>query len=104
MVSRRFTPGDEVNYLKQVEEGIQGILTQTWDYVLAHIKLPSTKALLLQHGQLLSLSNGQARIGISSEQLRKLAETKLPEIEAAFRAAYGYNIKVSLEVLSKPFN
>lgn len=88
----------QFDYLKQIEQGMQGMRNETWQCVLAHIPVPAAQILLRQHGQLLAISDREARIRISSEPLRKLALDKRPAIETGFRKALGHTIKVSLEV------
>lgn len=73
-------------------------LEQIWQQVLAHLQQLSTQSLLRQHGCLLSFEDQQARIGIRSQPLLKMAQPGLPNIEAAFQAAFHRQVKVSLEV------
>jgi DNA polymerase-3 subunit gamma/tau len=72
-------------------------LEQVWQQVLNHIKLFSTQQLLRQHCSLLSFNGSQATIAISSKKLLKLAQDKLPDIEAAFEAVHKFKVKVSLK-------
>jgi|ERR687886_381939 DNA polymerase-3 subunit gamma/tau len=88
----------KVDPLKQIETAIQDMLTLTWQNVLAHISMRATKALMREHGKLIALSNGEARIRVSSHSLYKIAQAKLPEIEAGFQKAFGVRVKVHLEV------
>lgn len=88
----------KVDPLKQIETAIQDMLTLTWQNVLAHISMPATKALMREHGKLIALSNGEARIRVSSHPLYKIAQAKLPEIEAGFQKTFGVRVKVHLEV------
>ena len=84
--------------LKQMEEAIQSMLWQTWKTVLSHISPRSTKELMLQHGKLIALNDGEAWIKISSTPLLLMAIQKLPEIESAFRKAFGTTVKIRMEV------
>ncbi len=72
-------------------------LEQVWQKVLNQIKLFSTKELLRQHCYLLTFKGQEASIGISSKNLLKLAQTKLPEVEAAFQAVYKFKVRVNLQ-------
>jgi len=84
--------------LKQREKAIQSMLGQTWKDVLPHISPRSTKELMLQHGKLIALNDGEARIKVSSAPLLRMAIAKLPEIESAFRKAFGTTVKIRMEV------
>ncbi|CAA9300041.1 hypothetical protein AVDCRST_MAG92-5021 [uncultured Coleofasciculus sp.] len=84
--------------LKTVENVIQEMLDITWHSVITYIQMPSTKTLMSEHGKLVALDNREARIRVSSIPLYKIAQTKLPEIQAAFQKAFGVQIKVRIEV------
>lgn len=84
--------------LKQMEEAIQILLGLTWKAVLAHISPRSTKELMLQHGKLVALNDDEAWIKVSSAPLLLMAIAKLPEIESAFRKAFGTTVKIRMEV------
>jgi hypothetical protein len=86
------------NPFKQVEEAIQNMLGLTWQCVLGHISARTTKELMRQHGKLVAISDGQAIIKLSSAPVLRIAHEKLPDVEAAFKKAFGCSIKVSLEV------
>lgn len=73
-------------------------LEQIWQQVLAHLQPFSTQSLLRQHGCLLSFEGQQAHIGIRSQPLMKIAQPGLPNIEAAFQAAFHRPVRVILEV------
>jgi hypothetical protein len=83
---------------KQVEEAIQNMLGLTWQCVLGHISARTTKELMRQHGKLVAISDGQAIIKLSSVPVLRIAHEKLPDVEAAFKKAFGCSIKVTLEV------
>ncbi|MBE9130029.1 MULTISPECIES: DNA polymerase III subunit gamma/tau [unclassified Coleofasciculus] len=72
-------------------------LEQIWQQVLNHIKLFSTQELLRQQCCLLAFNGQQATLGISSKNLLKLAQEKLPDIEAAFKAIYQSHVRVTLQ-------
>ncbi|HBB32913.1 MAG TPA: DNA polymerase III subunit gamma/tau [Cyanobacteria bacterium UBA8803] len=73
-------------------------LEQVWQKILNYIKLFGTKQLLQQKCSLLAFTGQQATVGVSSKGLLAIAQTKLPDIEAAFAAAYQSQIKVHLQV------
>ena len=75
-------------------------LEQAWQKVLNQIKLFSTKELLRQHCCLVAFEGQQANIGISSKGLLKLAQTKLPEVEAAFQVVYKSKVRVNLQLVN----
>lgn len=89
---------EQMNQLKQIEKAIQEMLQLAWNTVLAQISMPATKALMSEHGKLVTLSNGEAWIRVTSMPLYKIAQAKLPEIEAGFQKAFGVQVKVRLEV------
>jgi DNA polymerase-3 subunit gamma/tau len=84
--------------LKQMEKAIQDMLYLTWKCVLAHITVRATKELMRQQGKLIALSDGEACIKVPSLPIFRLAEDKLPDVEAAFKKAFGYKIKIRLVV------
>lgn len=83
---------------KQVEEAIQNLLDLTWQCVLGHISARTTKELMRQHGKLVSINDERAVIRLSSVPVLRIANEKLPDMEVAFKKAFGCSIKVSLEV------
>lgn len=84
--------------LKQVEEAIQNLLDLTWQCALGHISARTTKELMRQHGKLVTISDVQAVIRLSSVPVLRIANEKLPDMEVAFKKAFGSSIKVSFEV------
>lgn len=88
----------KIDPLKQMEEAIQSMLGLTWKTVLLHISARSTKELMRQHGKLIALNDGEAKIKVSSTPLLLMAIAKLPEIESAFRKAFGTTVKIRMEV------
>ncbi|MEG4491371.1 hypothetical protein [Microcoleus sp. D3_18_C4] len=84
--------------LKQIEEAMQGILDLTWKTVLLHISARSAKELMRQHGKLIAIHDDEARIKVSSTPLLLMAIQKLPDVESAFRKAFGKTVKIRLEV------
>ncbi len=71
---------------------------QLWSQVIACLHPPTTKALLSQHCHLISFNGYSAIVGISSANLQKLHQRKVPNIEAAFSQVCQQKVKVSLEV------
>ncbi|PSB50315.1 hypothetical protein C7B67_14915 [filamentous cyanobacterium Phorm 6] len=88
----------KIDPLKQMEQAIQRMLDLTWKTVLLHVSARSTKELMRQHGKLIALNDGEARIKVSSTPLLLMAIAKLPEIESAFRKAFGTTVKIRMEV------
>lgn len=69
-----------------------------WQQIIKHIQPLSAQALVSQHCRLLSFDGSLARIAITSQQLLKLAQNKVPSIEAAFQKLVPQKVKVVLEV------
>jgi DNA polymerase-3 subunit gamma/tau len=74
-----------------------------WQQIIDDLH-PLSKALLRDHGRLLELQETRAEIGISSQNLFKIAQERLPHVEEAFRKVLGRSIKVQLVIAppSKP--
>jgi DNA polymerase-3 subunit gamma/tau len=72
-------------------------MQEIWQQVLEHLQPFATQALLRQHCQLISFEGLIAHVGVSSQPLMKLAQERLPNIEAAFEAVYKSKVKVSLK-------
>lgn len=70
---------------------------EIWQQVLDRLQPPATQALLRQHSHLLSFDGSVAVIGISSQPLLKLAQGKLPNIEAAFEAVFQSKVRVIIQ-------
>ncbi len=87
----------KMDTLGHMEQSIQAMLDLTWNGVLTHISIRATKKLMSEHGKLVALSDGKARIRFSSQPIYKIAQAKLPEIETAFHKAFGYKVTISLE-------
>jgi DNA polymerase-3 subunit gamma/tau len=73
-------------------------LNQVWQTVVAQLHPPGTQALLHQQGRLLAFDGQVARVGIRSQPLFKMAQARLPNVEAAFLKAFNHPVKVNLEV------
>lgn len=89
---------EKIDPLKQMEKAIQDMLDLIWKNVILHISVRTTKALMSQHGKLIAFSNGEACVKVRSLPIFKLTRQKLPDVEAAFKKAFGYSIKVNLVV------
>jgi len=72
-----------------------------WPQIVKQIQPLSAQALVSQHCRLLSFDGSLARVGITSQQLLKLAQNKIPSIEAAFQKLVPQKVKVVLEVGSE---
>ncbi|MGL5876532.1 MAG: DNA polymerase III subunit gamma/tau [Xenococcaceae cyanobacterium] len=77
---------------------------EIWDKVIASAHPPITKVLLRQHCHLIDFKSHAATIGISSPQLLKLNQNKIPNIEAAFAKVCDRKVKVTLEVVGGDSN
>lgn len=78
---------------------------EIWQKVLSALQPFAARALLSQHSHLISFEGSIAHVGISSLPLLELAQTKLPNIEAAFEAVYKSKVKVTLKTnATKPLN
>lgn len=73
-------------------------LDEIWQLLLAQVQPMATQALLRQHGRLLTLNTESACVGIRSQKLLKIAQDKVPNIEAAFEKVFHHRVKVRLEV------
>ena len=70
-------------------------LDDIWKTVASKICPLTTQALLRQQCHLISLMDNKAILGMSSPKLAKLNQSKIPNIEAAFKAS-GYEVTVEL--------
>lgn len=77
--------------------GQQAELNQIWQQLLNQLH-PLSKALLAEHGCLLSLSGREAQIGIK-QNLAKIAHNQLPGIEETFAIVLKRKIKVGLQIV-----
>ncbi|MEM6424750.1 MAG: DNA polymerase III subunit gamma/tau, partial [Cyanobacteria bacterium P01_D01_bin.128] len=73
-------------------------LSDIWRQVVGQLQPLGTRALMQQQGRLLSFVDHQARVGISSKPLFRMAKERLPNVEAAFKQVFGRDIKVSFEI------
>lgn len=76
-------------------------LQQVWRQVLESLH-PLSQSLLRDHGRLTALSDQQAEITIKSDNLIKIAQNKLPDIEKGFRKVLGQSVRIALVVAANP--
>ena len=77
---------------------------QIWSKVVSCLQPPTTQALLKQQCYLVSFDDMSAIVGISSAKLEKMAQQKIPNIEAAFAQVCQRKVRVQLEVASAKKN
>ncbi|BAZ70168.1 DNA polymerase III subunit gamma/tau [Fischerella sp. NIES-4106] len=95
------TPSTPPTSPSSTEESLEG----TWQKIVEYLPIPA-KALLNQHGRLLSIGDGVAVVGVPPK-LMKLAQGKLADVEAAFVKVFQQKYKVSLvpnQVKTSPSN
>jgi DNA polymerase-3 subunit gamma/tau len=73
-----------------------------WQRVVQAIQPPSTQALLRQHAWLVTFKGREAKVGIKTQPLFKMAQERLPNIEAAFEAVLGNTVRIKLDVVPFP--
>jgi DNA polymerase III subunit gamma/tau len=76
-----------------------GTLSELWAKILAALAPRGTQMLMSQQGSLLSFDGVMAKVGFRSASLQKMAQQRVPNLEAAFEAVFQRPIRVSLEVL-----
>ncbi len=76
-------------------------LENLWQEIVSQIQPFSTQVMVRQQCHLLSFDRHVAKIGVNSQPLYRMAQSKLPNIEAAFQQLFG-EVRVSLEVISHP--
>lgn len=74
-------------------------LRELWQTLLKYLNPPS-RALLSQHGQLLQFTGREAQIGIRNGSLARIAQTRLPDVEAAFLRVFNRKVGVSLQIMT----
>lgn len=92
----------QYNVSTDVEESqIQSLqkftIEQIWQDVLEQLQPLNIRYFLGHHSQLLSFDSQVAHIGISSQPLLIFAQSKLPNIEAAFETVFNAKIQVILQ-------
>ncbi|MBF2002890.1 MAG: DNA polymerase III subunit gamma/tau [Synechococcales cyanobacterium M58_A2018_015] len=75
-------------------------LQQMWQEMLSVLQPPGTQALFKQQGRLLGFHGQQARVGITSQPLFKMAQTRITNVEAAFSKLCQQPVRVTLEVVA----
>lgn len=75
-------------------------LQQMWQKMLSVLQPPGTQALFKQQGRLLGFHGQQARVGITSQPLFKMAQTRISNVEAAFSKLCQGPVRVTLEVVA----
>ena len=76
-------------------------LDELWRHILGQIEPRSTQALLGQQCRLVSFQGKQACISVKAQPLFKMAQARLPNVEAAFEQVVGSAVKVSLVVAAE---
>ena len=77
-----------------------GSMADLWNQLLAQLQPRGTQMLMHQQGVLLGFDGVGAKVGFRSASLQKMAQDRIPNLEAAFEAVFNRPIKVSLEVVS----
>ena len=77
-----------------------GSLADLWNKILAVLVPRGTQILMAQQGVLLGFDGVGAKVGFRSASLQKLAQSRVPNLEAAFKSVFQRSIKVSLEVVT----
>ncbi|MGC1218591.1 MAG: DNA polymerase III subunit gamma/tau [Phormidesmis sp.] len=75
-------------------------LADLWNQLLAVMVPRGTQMLMAQQGVLLSFDGVGAKVGFRSASLQKLAQSRVPNIEATFESLFQRKIKVALEVIA----
>jgi len=75
-------------------------LADLWNQLLAVMVPRGTQMLMAQQGVLLSFDGVGAKVGFRSASLQKLAQSRVPNIEATFESLFQRKIKVALEVIT----
>jgi hypothetical protein len=79
-------------------------LGKIWEDVVSIIKPLGTRALMHQQGSLLFFDGFNARVGIGSKPLFRMAQGRIENIEEAFQEIFKKKIDVSLEVIPEEEN
>ncbi|MEM8804574.1 MAG: DNA polymerase III subunit gamma/tau [Cyanobacteria bacterium P01_G01_bin.38] len=75
-----------------------GSIKDIWAQIIANLQPFGTQALMRQQCLLIDFDGVEARVGIRSKPLLRMAQDRLPNVEAAFEKVFGHQIKVSLEI------
>ncbi len=76
-----------------------GNLAELWAKILAALAPRGTQMLMNQQGVLLGFDGVGAKVGFRSASLQKMAQERVPNLEAAFASVFQRPIKVFLEVV-----
>ncbi len=77
-----------------------GSLSELWTKILAALAPRGTQMLMSQQGVLLGFDGVGAKVGFRSASLQKMAQERIPNLEAAFEKVFQRPIKVFLEVVT----
>ena len=77
---------------------------QIWSQVVSCLQPPTTQALLKQQCYLVNFDGISAIVGVSSANLEKMTQQKIPNIEAAFAEVCQRKVRVQIEVASSRKN
>ncbi len=77
-----------------------GSLAELWTKILAALAPRGTQMLMNQQGVLLGFDGVGAKVGFRSASLQKMAQARVPNLEAAFESVFQRPIKVFLEVVA----
>jgi DNA polymerase III subunit gamma/tau len=81
------------------EPAVEPDLSQIWQQLLGNLNRLS-QALLSEHAQLISFRGREAQIGIRNSSLARIAQSKLPDVEAAFLKVFNRKVGVSLQIIT----
>ena len=81
-----------------------GSLAELWTKILAALAPRGTQMLMNQQGVLLGFDGVGAKVGFRSASLQKMAQERVPNLEAAFASVFQRPIKVFLEVVEPEEN
>ncbi|HIK15004.1 MAG TPA: DNA polymerase III subunit gamma/tau [Leptolyngbyaceae cyanobacterium M33_DOE_097] len=75
-------------------------LETIWHQVIQAIQPFSTQVMVRQQCHLLGFDGKTAQIGVNSQPLYRMAQSKLPNVETAFQQIFEAPIRISLEVIA----
>ncbi|MEO0456424.1 MAG: DNA polymerase III subunit gamma/tau [Cyanobacteria bacterium P01_A01_bin.114] len=77
-----------------------GSIKDIWAQIIANLQPFGTQALMRQQCQLIDFDGVEARVGIRSKPLLRMAQDRLSNVETAFEKVFGHKVKVSLIVMA----
>jgi DNA polymerase III subunit gamma/tau len=77
-----------------------GSLSDLWNKILAALQPRGTQMLMSQQGLLLGFDGVSAKVGFRSATLQRMAQERVPNLEAALESIFQRPIRVSLEVIA----